>query len=157
MERTGRLGLECLFFRWNTGTVESLIRARQHRPEVCLPRAGSRQLTPSQLLWMEAGHLNLPFRLSVYEINGARAYVFFCLGEDGTERQMGMWASKQADRIRSVLVGRRRLGQQTCELVLSGYGSAAAAEEAVRRRLPDWIQAEQKEPGAAGRQVARSP
>ena len=127
------------FFRWDTGSAQSLIRARLHRPEVCLPASGFRQLSPSRLVWIDAGRLKLPFRVSAYEIGGVRAYVLFGLWEDSTETQMALWASPEADRLRSVLVGRRRLGQQTCELVLSGYGSIEAAQEAVKRRLPDLV------------------
>jgi len=71
-------------------------------------------------------------------------YVFFCLWEDEAEKQMGFGGSKYADRLRSVLRGRRGLGQQTLEIVVSGCKSISDAERAVRERLPALIQEETK-------------
>ena len=66
--------------------------------------------------------------------------VFFCLWEDGAETQAGLGNSKYLDRLKSVLSGRRRLGQQTFEIVLSGYAGMDEAEQAVRQYLPNLIQ-----------------
>ena len=50
-----------------------------------------------------------------------------------------MQASGQADRLKSVLSGRRLVGQQTLELILTGYPSLDDAEQALRNRLPALI------------------
>ena len=62
--------------------------------------------------------------------------MFFCLWEDGTEKQTGFAKTKYHDRLRSALAGRRGLGQQTLEIIVSGYPSFEAAEQAVQERLP---------------------
>jgi len=127
------------FFRWRPRSVESVIHARRHRPEICLPASGFKQLTESELVFFDAGQLKLPFRKYTYASEGQILYVFFCQWEDGAEKQTGMQASKQSDRIRSVLVGRRHLGQQTLEVIITGSPSLAEAEALVRRRLPELI------------------
>ena len=127
------------FFRWNPRSVESVIHARLHRPDVCLPAAGLRQVAESKLALFGAGRLQLPFRSYTYESGGKTLYVFFCQWEDGAENQRGLQDSKGADRLQSALTGRRHLGQQTLELILSGYASLELAEAALRLRLPELI------------------
>jgi len=124
------------FFRWNPGPVRSIISARLHRPDICLPASGFRLVTDAGLDYFEVGALQIPFRKYTYDVNGGPVHVFFCQWEDGSEKQIGMLGSKGADRVRTALSGRRHLGQQTLELVLSGYVSLAEARQAVRTRLP---------------------
>jgi exosortase len=131
------------FFRWKPRSVESIIHARLHRPDVCLPAAGFEQVADSGVVWLPAGGLDLPFRKYVYEGQGQRLEVFFCQWEDGAEKQPGMGASKQADRLRAVLKGRRWLGQQTLEFILKGYANLEQAERQLRRELPDLIAVEE--------------
>ncbi len=127
------------FFRWNPRSIQSVIQSRMHRPEVCLPASGFKQLTESELVVFDAGKLKLPFRKYTYEAGGQTIYVFFCQWEDGTENQAGLQASKQAGRLQSVLSGRRLVGQQTLELIVTGSASLAEAETLVRRQLPELI------------------
>ena len=127
------------FFRWNPRSVQSVIYSRAHRPEVCLPASGYKQLTESELVFFDAGQLKLPFRKYTYSSEGQILYVFFCQWEDGAEKQAGMRSSNQADRLQSVLTGRRLVGQQTLEIIITGSSSLAEAEALVRRRLPELI------------------
>jgi exosortase len=127
------------FFRWNPGPVSSIISARQHRPDICLPAAGLRQVADGGVNYFEAGGLSLPFREYTYRSSGATLQVFFCQWEDGTEHQAGMWGSSLADRVRAAVVGRRHLGQQSLEMVLSGYETLSQAEQSLARQLPSII------------------
>jgi exosortase len=129
------------FFRWNPRSVQTVFRSRLHRPEVCLSAAGLREIGDSTVVVFDISTLKIPFRKYTFEAEGKVLHVFFSQWEDGFEQQAGMRGSKQADRLQSVSHGRRRVGQQTLELVLRGYGSLQAAEDAVRKRLPDLIQA----------------
>jgi hypothetical protein len=130
------------FFRWNPASIQSVLRARIHRPERCLPAAGLRQVSAGGLESFVAGGLHIPFQKYTYEAEGKTLYVFFCQWEDGNEKQGGVWSSKLADRIRSVLVGRRKLGQQTLEVILAGPQTLEEAAEALRKALPALIQRE---------------
>src|SRR6266550_247428 len=130
------------FFRWNPMSAQSAMRARSHRPEACLPAAGFRLVSESKLIHFQTAKLQLPFRKYVYDAQGTKFYVFFCLWEDGAENQPGMGRSQQADRIESVLNGRRWLGQQTLEIVITGCDSADTAERKLREQLPGIIRME---------------
>ncbi len=127
------------FFRWNPRSIESAMLARAHRPDVCLPAAGLRQVADEGIVKVPAAGMKLPFRQYVFESAGRRLHVFFCQWESGRTEQDGLGASKQRDRLRSVLTGRRRIGQQTLELVLAGLSDPADARAALERRLPALI------------------
>jgi hypothetical protein len=77
----------------------------------------------------------LPVRLYTFQTAGQLLHVFFALWEDGAETQVGFGKSKQGDRLRTVLDGRRGLGQQTLEIIRTGYPDMDTAEKAVRNRL----------------------
>ena len=130
------------FFRWKPRSVESVIYSRIHRPEVCLPGSGFRQVGDSALVIFDAGPLKLPFRKYTYEMDGRKLYVFFCQWEDGAENQLGMQSSGQADRLQSVLKGRRLVGQQTLEIIITGCNSLDEAEQQLRKHLPELIRLE---------------
>ena len=72
----------------------------------------------------------------------SRDGVRFCLWEDGAESQVGFGKSKQGDRLRSVLDRRRGQGQQTLEIICSGYEGIEQAQAAVTARLPNLIKIE---------------
>jgi len=128
------------FFRWRAGEATSRMAARDHRPEICLPSRGYKVKADLGVLFLPAHGLQLPFRAYTFEEAERVLYVFFCLWEDGADKQAGLGRSKYLDRLDSVLAGRRRLGQQTLELVVSGYASMDEAEQAVRQRLPTLVQ-----------------
>ncbi|MCI0627121.1 MAG: exosortase/archaeosortase family protein [Acidobacteria bacterium] len=133
------------FFRWNPKSIQSVILARGHRPEVCLPAAGLRQLSKSGLEWFEAGNLELPFHKYVFESAGRTVFVFFCLWQDSQDQQKGMRTLQQSDRWEWVRTGRRNLGQQTLEIILTGYDSLEQAEQELRKRLPILIRVERSQ------------
>jgi hypothetical protein len=130
------------FFRWKPKSIQSVIQSRIHRPERCLPASGLRQVGESRAQTFDAAGFRLPFRSYIYESEVKTLHVFFCQWEDGSKQQTGMEASNQAGRLRSVLTGRRVVGQQSLELILVGYDSLEKAEQAVRDRLPGLIRAE---------------
>jgi exosortase len=129
------------YLRWNPASMQSVIRARLHRPEVCLAGTGLRQVSMSPLDYFKAGPLQIPFHKYIFEAGGQRLYVFFSLWQDGDE-QSGMRRLGQSDRIRWVSTGRRHLGQQTLEIICNGYPDMQTAEKAVRQRLPSLVRLE---------------
>lgn len=140
------------FFRWNPGPVRSIIAARLHRPDVCLPAAGLRQVANRGTAYYPAHDLQIPFSRYAYEAQGKTLYVFFCQWEDGTEAQGGLNSSKQAGRLEAAWRGRRSLGEQSLEFILQGYASMEDAEQALRQQLPGLIKVQNAGPAAvAGR------
>jgi exosortase len=127
-------------FRWNAGVATSRMSARDHRPEYCLGGSGYNCQADFGVQYLPAHGLELPFRTYIFERPGVVLYVFHCIWEDGAAKQPGFGTSKYLDRLEAVLEGRRYLGQQTLEIIVSGYGGIAEAEAAVRQHLPSLIQ-----------------
>lgn len=127
------------FFRWNPTGITSIFRARQHRPDVCLPASGLRLVEDAGFEQFSVHGLTLPFRKYTYESAGKSLHVFFCQWEDGAKRQSGVAESEQGGRVKAAWDGRRNMGQQSLELILSGYNTPAEAGEALRARLPGLI------------------
>lgn len=126
------------FFRWEPGRNSALL-ANLHRPDVCLPAIGWKQVADDGVRQYPAGaSRNLPFRHFEFH-HGTRenptqqvAHAFYCLWED---RSTGTMAASQlpqmntspstwtrGERVRTVLEGRRHLGQQVMEVVLATHG-----------------------------------
>ncbi|MCW5556040.1 MAG: exosortase/archaeosortase family protein [Verrucomicrobiae bacterium] len=127
-------------FRWNAGVATSRMSARDHRPEYCLGGSGYNCQADLGVRYLSAHGLELPFRTYIFERSEVVLYVFHCLWEDGAAKQKGFGTSKYLDRLETVLEGKRRLGQQTLEIIVSGYPDIETAEAAVRQRLPSLIQ-----------------
>ncbi len=118
------------FFRWESGG-SSVVRARAHRPDICLPSAGWEMINDRGLAEYDAGTLRVPFRRVSFRKQGGgstTAHTFFCLQEDlrrPTEERpdLQLAAGTQPDwsfagRARVVRNGVRNLGQQVLEIVL---------------------------------------
>ena len=122
------------FFRWNPGRNSALL-ANLHRPDVCLPAIGWTQVADTGVRnYRVNGSLTLPFRHFEFR-HGARenssqevAHAFYCLWEERAASpsaagsklpQMSGSRSSwtRAERLRTVIEGRRHLGQQMMEFV----------------------------------------
>ncbi len=134
------------FFRWDSQSLLSLVAARCHRPEVCLPASGRKMKADHGLRWYKAGDLSLPFRTYEFDNGDQPLYVFFCLWQDGTEQLPVKDNLALAGRLWAAFNGRRALGQQSLEIIISGDSSFDAAEQAVRERLPGLIRIEPPAP-----------
>ena len=135
-------------FRWRAGSPTARMSALGHRPEYCMTGSGHTMNADLGTMYLPANGLNLPFRTYIFDSPQQPLYVFFCLWEDGTETQTGFAKTKYHDRLRSALAGRRGLGQQTLEIIVSGYSNIEAADQEVRERLPDLIRIEDRHPRA---------
>jgi hypothetical protein len=151
-------------FRWNPGRNSALL-ANLHRPDACLPASGWKQMADHGVRsYRVSGSFDLPFRHFEFQRNfeGSApeiAHAFYCLSEDraasaskspiGTN-SAGMFGSRsewtRAERLRTVLEGRRHLGQQVIEAIFIGSEpfSAVDAESHLRNLvsevvvLPEW-------------------
>jgi exosortase/archaeosortase family protein len=146
------------FFRWEPGTA-TILRARSHRPDICLPNVGWRQIEDHGVRdYSLGGDLQLPFRHFTFirEVAGQRpmlAESFFCMREDKVrpvssgsapfdlvqDARTSDWMP--ADRVRVVLEGLRNPGQQVMQfLVLSPQQmSGVEAEAQFRELLPQIV------------------
>jgi len=131
------------FFKWIAGPPSSRILARLHRPEICLPAAGYQLRKDRGTIGINAGGLNIPFHSLEFDYRGEPVFVFYCLWQDrrGAGQQLRIrdyWDDRLVG-LESVLLGERNLGQQTLEIVISGYVTAEEAEAALRRQMGDLI------------------
>jgi exosortase len=159
-----RLRCTLFFFRWNAGGG-TVLRARAHRPEICLPSAGWEEgANDGTRLYEVQSGLALPFRHRefVHRRRGPFepdqfAHTFFCLQQDWLEPKnspgprTAFVSSDSGDwgvhaRVRVVEQGLRDLGQQTMELVFiaSQPLSAAAAEAKFAGLIPELIKVEEQ-------------
>jgi exosortase len=133
------------FFRWAKGPARSRILARLHRPENCFPGAGYKSCGDHGMITVQAQGISIPFHALDFENGDNKVYVFFCLWEDGLKsserpRIEDKWG--RLPKLRSVVLGQRNLGQQTLEIVTTGYGSSEQAETAFRSEIVRLIETE---------------
>ena len=138
-------------FRWNPGRNSALL-ANLHRPDVCLPASGWTQVADDGVRnYPVTGAFELPFRHFEFQRaigNSApqTAHAFYCLSEDraaessvpATTSLPSMTGSRsewtRAERLRTVLEGRRHLGQQVIEAIFVSNESFSSADAESRLR-----------------------
>jgi exosortase len=150
-------------FRWKPGRNSALL-ANLHRPDVCLPASGWTQVADDGVRnYPVSGAFELPFRHFEFQRTFGdsapqTAHAFYCLSEDRSsvwpatlargslgEGGPSMSGSRskwtRAERVRSVVEGRRHLGQQVIEVILLGSAplSAADAESRLRDLVGDVV------------------
>ena len=93
-----------------------------HRPENCLPAAGYKLRADRGNIIVQAQNLSIPFHALDFEYAGEQCYVFFCLWEEGLRASERPWIQDEwtpVARLESALFGKRSLGQQVLEIVIS--------------------------------------
>ena len=147
-------------FRWKPGRSSALL-ANLHRPDVCLPASGWRQVADDGVRnYPVSGQFELPFRhfefQRAFEDSAPQtAHAFYCLSEDrasgassvqqapdATRMMSGSppeWT--RAERLRTVVEGRRHLGQQVIQAIfISGEPfSSTDAESRLRDLVRDAV------------------
>ena len=139
------------FLRWNPGG-SSVVRARAHRPDICLPSQGWKQIGDGRVREFSSDSLALSFHRVDFKASGgsAIARTFFCLAED--QRTNEQRADRQLPRgvqpdwsfparWRAVRSGVRNMGQQIFEVILiSKNPDPQSAEAAFAKMLPALIE-----------------
>jgi hypothetical protein len=137
------------FFRWNPGSG-TILRARAHRPDICLPSAGWKQLGPDRVesFPISPGR-SLAFRCFTFgriesKETPVRAHAYYCLHEDqvhAAERdRQDLYSNWDlADRWRVVKDGIRNLGQQVLEVII--LAPAGVDEKVIDQRFQEMLPA----------------
>ncbi len=147
-------------FRWKPGRNSALL-ANLHRPDVCLPASGWTKVADDGVgNCRVSDSFELPFRHFEFQRrfeNSApqAAHAFYCLSEDRASGPSTTWrrtdASQmmsgnpsswtRAERLRTVLEGRRHLGQQVIEAIFVSTEplSTADAESHLRDLVHDVV------------------
>jgi exosortase len=133
-------------FQWNPGKNSALL-ANLHRPDVCLPASGWKQVDDHGVRsYAVTDSVQMPFRHFEFQrsFEGSPpqiAHAFYCLSEDytsgrsasaGNTDSPGMFGNRsewtRSERLRAVLDGRRHLGQQVIEAIFISNKPVSAAE-----------------------------
>jgi exosortase len=146
-------------FRWNPGKNSALL-ANLHRPDVCLPASGWKQVADQGVRsYPISDSVELPFRHFEFQRSfeaspPQTAHAFYCLSEDrasgnstspGNTDSRGMFGNRsewtRSERFRSVLEGRRHLGQQVIEAIFMSNEpfSSAGAETQLQDFVRDVV------------------
>src|SRR5436190_7684608 len=137
-------------FRWNPGKNSALL-ANLHRPDVCLPASGWKQVADHEVRsYPISDSVELPFRHFEFQrsFEGSppqTAHAFYCLSEDRVSGgsasptdSPGMFGNRsewtRSERLHAVLEGRRHLGQQVVEAIFMSNEPFSAAEAEARLR-----------------------
>jgi len=129
------------WLRWNPGNPAAEA-AKVHRPDVCLNAEGAVMESDMGMHMGAVGRARIPFHSYTFQLGDKTLYVFFCLYEEG----LGSASNPQfegVDMFERALEGRRRIGEQTLEVALSGYPSELSAREAFNARLGALMQIRQ--------------
>jgi exosortase len=148
----GAITCSLFVFRWNPGKNSALL-ANLHRPDVCLPASGWKQVADHGVLnYPVSDAAELPFRHFEFQRGfeaspPQRAHAFYCLSEDrasggfafpGKTDSPGMFGNRsewtRSERLRAVLEGRRHLGQQVIEAIFISDEAVSAADAESRLR-----------------------
>lgn len=131
---------QAFFFRWAPGRNSAQL-ASAHTPDICLRGVGCRLTSDLGLQYLPVNGLNLPFRQYLFERGGLPVHVFYCRWEDEvTERvDTSHDSGDKLSRLRAVLAGRRHLGQQVLEAIVSGPETPGEGLSAFETQLPQLI------------------
>jgi hypothetical protein len=89
-----------------------------------------------------ADGVSLPMKKYQFDEGGRPLFVYFCVWDDNDRPLAPTHSLPLSDRLRVAFAARRTLGQQTLELIVSGYSTADQADAAIQQRLPDLLRIE---------------
>src|SRR5262249_17369069 len=159
------IGCSLFVFQWNPGKNSALL-ANLHRPDVCLPASGWKQVADYGVrAYPVSGSIELPFRHFEFQrsFEGSApqvAHAFYCLSEDRAAgpsaeppvgNPAGMFGNRaewtRAERSGAVLKGRRHLGQKVIQVIFVSKEpvSSADAETHLRDLVRDVVVLRQPE------------
>jgi exosortase len=128
------------FLRWNAGKNSEAL-AKGHSPDICFPAAGANLVEDLGTVTTEVNGVKIPFKHQTFDSKNGLLQVFYCLWSDRiAENETGPFPTKHSNsRLQAVLDGKRNLGQQVLEIVISGPSSEASAVSLLEQNLPSLV------------------
>jgi exosortase len=131
---------QAFFFRWAPGRNSARL-ASAHTPDICMRGVGCKLTSDLGIQVISAHGLNLPFHQYLFQRAGEPVHVFYCRWQDQVSPQsdstgydIGRWS-----RFRAVVEGRRHLGQQALEAIISGPDTPADGLSAFKSQISQLI------------------
>jgi exosortase/archaeosortase family protein len=125
------------FLRWNAGKNSEQL-AKGHRPDICFPAAGANLVEDLGTITAEVNGVKIPFQHQTFDSRNGLLQVFYCLWSDriAANENEPTRPKVSNSRLQAVLDGKRNLGQQVLEVVISGPSSDASAVSLLQQELP---------------------
>jgi exosortase len=123
--------------RWKPGRNSTQL-AKGHRPDICFPAAGARLTQDFGWLSTNANGVQMNFRHQSFASGPRYLHVFYCLWSDRVSPNDSSDPAdynSQMSRIRAVIEGKRNLGQEVFEVVLSSPDADADPVALFRQQL----------------------
>jgi len=129
------------FLRWNAGRNSTQL-AKGHRPDICFPAAGAKLVSDRGQISVNANGIDLPFKYQTFESGPRLLHVFYCLWSDRLSPGENSLVENGSipSRLQAVLAGKRNLGQEVFEVVITGPETSEAAVALFQQQLPRLIQ-----------------
>ena len=129
------------WIRWNPGNPAAET-AKAHRPDICLNAEGAIMEKDMGMHISSVDGMQIPFHSYVFRLGEKKLHVFFSLFEEmpGVSLAASLPDYEGVDMFQRALKGRRRIGNQSLELAISGYRTELAAQEAFEARLGQLVQ-----------------
>ncbi len=138
-DEAGRLW-HLIFVEWEPKRM-SLHYAQPHLPEQCQRMIGRTIVSKSELRRTEANGVGIVYNLYKIRAGADEFYLMYVVSDDRMAgEQIEISRATPANRLKTVLAGRRNMGQRSLQLALVGEPDEAKAEEAMRELLPQLIQ-----------------
>jgi len=130
------------FFRWLPGRTAARF-VKIHRPDICLPASGLTLVRDNGIRPITVNGVRLPIRSYLFDDGSTSLHVFYCYW-DARSSYESVVASVEEDwtprgRLNAALRGRREVGAQMLEVVVSGYANDEEADAALQRQLAEII------------------
>jgi len=138
--------LSAFLLRWAPGKNSAQL-AKGHRPDTCFPAAGAKLVEDFGKKAFVVRDFEVAFRHQTFETGDALVHVFYCLWPDRisrTEKALREDGSR-GSRLQAVAAGKRNLGQQVLEIVLSVRILGTMLQPLWQRRFPRSFKS--REPG----------
>jgi exosortase len=127
------------FFDWDFGAMFSRVSAQNHRPDICLPTTGFELQENRGEREIQVDGVSLSFHAYAFKLGKESVFVYHGIWPFRSERGLHrgpLAQAKHAASLQAVLWRERRIGQQSAEIVVSGYDDAAQADVAFGRLVP---------------------
>ncbi len=143
---------QMLYFKWKPAhsRYQRIVvqDGKNHVPESCLSSSGKKLISDEGIKLLDAQGLALPFRSYVFDDEGERMHVYFCMWQDYFARLDKTAYDKYltaSPRLAAVALGNRSAGEglQVLELAVWGIDKDQDALAAAQRELRRWVQSRQ--------------
>jgi exosortase len=137
-DQTGRQW-HMIFTEWEPNRM-SLHYAQPHLPEQCQRMIGREIVSKSELRKTEANGISIAYNLYKIRAGSDEFYLMYVINDDRISgKEVTVERATPANRMKTVMAGRRNMGQRSMQLALVGEPDAGVAEQAMLGLLPQLV------------------